>query len=259
MDLFIFCIVPPSCSSRDTRICKFSAAVECVLGALSWAITPFLHASLHEKQFLPQVLEHIHLLSQPGECSTWRLLEGKSIWLHNAVGFIPIIGPTSSSTFVFVMYMTFSTQKERRKLVGNVHIWRNCGSLLRGALLRQSHWLLKLLGCAECPWPPWVPRGAEPAISCPSNGLWHRKMHSLSSLLLSSFLWLVLSLINACPGRGRGQEQGRALWEGRAALADAACTWVSWKWWWSCSRASAWVGLSWSLMAFCILINKSNA
>lgn len=34
--------------------------------------------------------------------------DGKSVWLHNAVGFIPIIGSAPSSSCVFLMYMTFN-------------------------------------------------------------------------------------------------------------------------------------------------------
>lgn len=82
---------------------------------------------------------------------------------------------------------------------------------------------------------------------------------TLSSLLLFSFFCLVLGLMNACPGRGRGQEQGLGPTGGQSCpgrcslclgqlemvvkseLEDAQ----------ACRRVSAWVGLHQSLTAIC--------
>lgn len=50
-----------------------------------------------------------------------------------------------------------------------------------------------------------APRGAEPAISCSSDGFCHLS--------------------------GEGRNEASAPWGGRAALGNTACSWVSWKWW----------------------------
>lgn len=71
----------------------------------------------------------------------------------------------------------------------------------------------------------WVPQGAKPAPSRSSCVFWLWKVCSLSSLLLSSFLCFV-SLMNGCPGWGRGQE-----W----CLGQCSCAWVSWERWWKWS------------------------
>lgn len=163
--------MPPSCSSRDTRICKFSPAVEYVLDAHSWVITPFCMPAHMRNSFSPRSWSISTCSANMGGAVPGDFWVGRTFGctMHNLCHRVC----TQFFPWVSNVYDFECTEGEKQTRGERVYLGELWKPLERGALLRESHWLLKLPGCAECPRPPQVPRGAEPAISCPSNRFWH--------------------------------------------------------------------------------------